>query len=235
MEYYAYSGMTRVDLGNWVPHIPKRNERLSYRDFERTNNKGNPKDLWILPELLSGSDYSNGDVVTLSNHHVFLEEHGKWTGIHDVYGGHGTYAVAIRSDVLTRHPEVQDTLDELEQYPVIDEDHLSQLEIKLQDEAWNNYVQNDLIRKIQKSDPRLENVDPETLNWTHLCGIAMQETNTEWISESTSPYLDLDRITPNVSEMALVQTLTPKQLIMEIGREWISEYAQSKYEARIKT
>lgn len=235
MDYYTYIGMDRVDLGNWVPHIPQKNERLSRNDFQKTTPTKNPKDIWIIPDLFEEGDYIHGGPVTLSNHNVFLQLYGKWTGIHDLYGNFGYYGIAIRSDVLSRHPEVQETLDELKSYPVLDEDDLSKTEIKIQDKAWNDYIQEDLIQNVQKEDPRLENIDTDTINWFTLCRIAMEETNTEWLPEGNTYYLDIYKITPHVTEMALTQILPPKQLILEIGREWTSKHARTMFEESIKS
>ena len=46
-----------------------------------------------------GSDYS-GSTVERSNYREFLEEFGEQDGVHEVYGGHGTFAVAVRVDAI---------------------------------------------------------------------------------------------------------------------------------------
>lgn len=235
MEYYLYTGVERVSLGNWRPHVPQRGDNLSYGDFEHCKHPAGhkPRELYLIPSILSGSDYT-GESVNQSNHRVFLNTYGKWTGIHHLCGGYGTYAVAIRSDVLTRHPEVQETLDSLEDDPVMDESDLSELEHEEEEEAWNSYVESDLISAVRKSDPRLEEFDPDTIDWYDLYIEAMEETNTYWEHSSEGAYLPIDDLVPNLSEMVLVRTLTPQELSLEISRTWKSEKARSEFESILK-
>ena len=68
---------------------------LAYSDLEPGSGKG---PVFVLPAYLSGSDYSGGSV-TVSNHRLFIEEFGELEGVHNVYGGYGSYGVAIRLDV----------------------------------------------------------------------------------------------------------------------------------------
>ena len=68
---------------------------LAYSDLEPSSTKG---PVFVLPGYLSGSDYSGGSV-TVSNHRLFIEEFGELDGVHNVYGGYGSYGVAIRLDL----------------------------------------------------------------------------------------------------------------------------------------
>jgi hypothetical protein len=54
--------------------------------------------VFVLSGLLCGSDYS-GSAVEVSNRRLFLDAFGELDGIHEVYGGHGSFGIAIRLDV----------------------------------------------------------------------------------------------------------------------------------------
>ena len=129
-RFFEYTGEINVGFSNWVPHKPSRGESLSYGDFKevkldpkhvegqfylekRLRDKELLRSTYLIPDLMVGSDYAGSDVEK-SNYRSFLREYGKWTGVHALYGGYDTYGVAIRLDVLLRHPEVKDTLDALE-------------------------------------------------------------------------------------------------------------------------
>ncbi len=86
-------------------------DSASYGDF--TNDVDGA---YYLSDFLSGSDYS-GCLVERANYREFLEEFGECDGVHEVYGGHGTYAVAVRIDALT--DEMAEMFAGLEDYPLI--------------------------------------------------------------------------------------------------------------------
>src|SRR4051812_3681972 len=78
----------------WRKETPEELSSLSYGDLHHVTGEVSDSDYYV-PSLLSGSDYS-GSSVEVSNCKTFLEQFGKLEGVHKVYGGHGTFAVAIR-------------------------------------------------------------------------------------------------------------------------------------------
>ncbi len=139
-----WEGAKRFD-SYWVHRDPEPGEDLSYGQVE-PNSDG----AYIMPEYLSGSDY-NGGLVTKSNYQVFLEKYREVNGVHTVSGGHGTYAVAVRIDALT--PEMVDDIAGLSDYPLLDEDHLSNLELEQENEAWESYGADDMRHSLAKEYP----------------------------------------------------------------------------------
>jgi hypothetical protein len=65
-----------------------------------------------------------------------------------LYGGYGTYAIAFRLDMGPLPEELIDIAKSLARYPVLDEDDMSQLELDLETEAWDNYGRSDWKRAL---------------------------------------------------------------------------------------
>lgn len=110
-------------------------QEQQYNSWSSDPTKGD----WFIPERLGGSDYSGG-YVHKANFKVFTNE---WAD-HDppfyteVYGGHGTYGVAIHID--SAPDEVWEQLQSLENYPVLDEEVLSELEEEGKNETWERWA-----------------------------------------------------------------------------------------------
>jgi hypothetical protein len=101
----------------------------------------------------TGSEGS-GSTVERSNYLCFLESHKGSEWVYDVHGGFGTYAVAVSlTGLLTCDDDTADSiLDELEgleDYPVLDEQALSELEMELSDEAWETCYARDFAEAVK--------------------------------------------------------------------------------------
>ena len=101
---------------------------------------------YFLSDFLSGSDYS-GSLVERANYRDFLAEYGERDGVHEVYGGHGTYAVAVRIDAID--DEMAALFDGLEDYPLVSEETHSELELEAQQEAWESWAESDFSRAVE--------------------------------------------------------------------------------------
>lgn len=112
--------------------------------------------LLFVPELLDDDcrwpgGYDAPSIIR-SNARVFRDEYAS-----ELERADGD-ADGIALDVRYITPEMLETLAALESYPLISEDDHSELELELQDEAWESYVRDDWRRAIQK---RLEDLAPE--------------------------------------------------------------------------
>ncbi len=127
--------------------IPGTRVRL----WERRGRYGqwdhDPKGEWVVSDWVSGSDYSGG-LVSRSNYEEFLEQFAdsEDTEWFQVVGDHGTYGVVIRFDADDRIPEMGEFFDSLENYPVINSERHSRLEMEAEDEAWHSYGRRDFVR-----------------------------------------------------------------------------------------
>ena len=172
---------------------PDDDAMLSYGGFSNPPmawRELDPAELYILPRFMGGSDYS-GSTVERSNHRCFLEDHEGARGVFDVYGGHGTFAIAIRADCLT--PDMYDTLRGLDDYPLISEDDLSEVEREAEGEAWECWARSDFISAVEKHlDLELDLEDRAALA---LFNTAQERENEYWIfEEGGTAWIDLDRI-----------------------------------------
>ena len=125
-----------------------------FEKYEGSITEDLRKNLFVLPALMQGSDYSGGSIQR-SNKRSFLKKYEKTEGVYEVYGGYNTYGVAIRLDIY-ESKEIKDVFDALENYPLIDdEDHT-----QLKDEWEGQYMKNILIDELCK-DIKLEAYIPE--------------------------------------------------------------------------
>ena len=138
-ESHPYRDTDNVLYWAWEDRDPEPEEELYYGDFQESRTKEDGA--WCMPDILQSSDYSGG-TVELSNYQVFMRDFGGRPGVHGVYGGHGTRAIAL-SPVALADPEIREVLEGLEDYPLVDEEHLSMLESELSDEAWDSWVRRD--------------------------------------------------------------------------------------------
>jgi hypothetical protein len=156
---------------------------------------------FFIHSLLSGSDYSGGSV-TVSNKRVFLEQFKDHDGVHEVFGGHGTYAVAVRADCLDA--DICEFFDNIADYPVADENDLSEVESEAEDAAWDSWVRmefKDALGKLADSESEHGywwNEWVDLLDDGELYGLFtqfMEETNSYWENEEgNGAYVDIERV-----------------------------------------
>ena len=153
-------------------------------------------------------------------------------GVHDVWGGFGSFAVAIRADVAESNERIKETLDGLENYPVIDEDDMSNLRNEWEQEAvkdmvhgLQNGIYNDLEELIE--DTCIDSDKIELFVWDGI-----NELNLEWDYESNSAYLDADKVLPYVEDVILIEQC--KDLPLLIDRKWSCNKTQTMYEQKLK-
>jgi len=142
-EEYVSSILNYDDYSKSIPSYYRyypESESFSYGCLSHSNEKlseENKNDLLITSPFMTGSDYS-GTTVELSNYEVFKEEFKELLGtaIFDVYGGYSTFSIAISVRWLLnpeneeKAQEIIEVLNALSDYPLIDEEHLSEMESK---------------------------------------------------------------------------------------------------------
>jgi hypothetical protein len=233
-EYFIFDGEQLVK-GIWEPINPDKYNRLSYRDFHAFKGEvteENLKTLYLMPDLLSGSDYSNSSEVHISNHRVFLKEFGKVKGVHDVYGGWGSFAVAIRADIAESNEQIKETLNGLENYPVIDEEDMSELR-----NSWEQETVKDMVHRVQNNietdlEDLIENTDIDSEKVEHSIWEGINELNLDWSYESNSAYMDEDKVMPYVEDRVLLEHC--KDLPLLVDREWSCNQTRTMFEQKLK-
>lgn len=97
-------------------------------------------------ELASGSDYS-GSLVEVSNFQV-LQQAYPW--LVEIRGGYGTFGLAYLGARENQNPALIESIAALSDYPLLDENHHSNLEREKVDEAWESDGRDDFKRALTK-------------------------------------------------------------------------------------
>ena len=139
---YRYEGN---GVWDYTPPDPFDNESITCGDVRSIRDAEAALTDYFEPNYMGGSDYSGGSV-EVANHKVFLEEFGDLPGVHEIHGDFDTYGVVIRLDCIT--PRMFEVFDGLDNYPVIDEEAMSEVEREAEDEAWDNWVRHDYERAL---------------------------------------------------------------------------------------
>ena len=143
------------------------------------------------------SDYS-GYPLDRANCDVFLEKHEETEGVYETCGGYGTRGVAVSLSAIT--DEMIEDFASLDDYPVLDDDALSNLEMEMETEDWESWIAHDFRRELKKKfgeectqDELLDEMSDEELFalYRALC----ERTSTYWCPESAvGGHIDLERL-----------------------------------------
>lgn len=198
--YYARRADGSASYGDFKstdwPNTAENYLNTLYDDITETN------ELYFYVPYASGSDYS-GSTVERANAKCIEDDFGKNEWVHPVYGGHGTYAVAISLTGLLNCDD--DTFDELcsileglVDYSCIDDEALSFLEMELSDEAWNNWVKADFENALE------DKFKDYTFNWPDNLRSFFEEkreqTNVYWESEiGGTMHINIKRIVESIA------------------------------------
>lgn len=134
--------------------------RISYGDIDRREWGQYDVPLFTI-EHAGGSDYSGG-TVEMSNYQV-LEEMAEEdeevaNSLVFAYGGYGTFAAFIRLDRPVPE-ELIDVVSALANYPLLDEDHHSRLEMEMENDQWEAYGREDWRKALADSHLGLDHQD----------------------------------------------------------------------------
>lgn len=102
---------------------------------------------WFVPERTSGSDYAGG-FVALANYEYLVSLASPADFYVMLRGAHGTYGLAL--DIERTPREVWETLMQLEAYPVVDDELLSQMEERGVEAAWESSYASDWRRLLEE-------------------------------------------------------------------------------------
>jgi len=169
--------------------------------------------LWLSNHCLSG-DYC-GAPHTASNMRVLLEE---FSGpeLRSCSGGYGAQSVAIDPRYLSE--ALLENLQSLENYPVLDEDDCSALELELQQEAWESWAQRDFSRALEKrlssalededvAEETIESLSPDSL---YALFYALADKGSIYWESQSSPdqWIDCERVADELSEEELLSLVS---------------------------
>lgn len=225
-EYqYCYTGIE--------PLKPKAS--ISWSDLDCTNEvpcKETLKNLYLVPPIMSGGDYS-GSMYNESNHRAFLAEHGDIPGIHDVYGGFGSFGVAIRLDALANE-DIKRDLTYMEENGVLSDEDYYELQNKYINKDWEEYVRDDFLKQVRESDSFLSDLKISKPKLLELFQECTSETGEYWESEGPHQmFIRLEKIIPVARDMLLARKAPIKRLPLLLYHEWASQTAKEIFLSRI--
>jgi hypothetical protein len=126
------------------------------------------------------------------------------TAILDAYGDYGSRQVWVRKDVAEQEEygsRYRSLLEALDNYPLLDEEEDSRVEMEWEAEAWRDWLKSDLLRTLEDDEPLEEYASMLTDSELFECyRRAMEETNTYPVAEYSNVYVDVDRIAPAFRE-----------------------------------
>jgi hypothetical protein len=183
-------GRGYYERGTWVypePEInrPQCGDRWSYGDWETC-----PPAEASHVVFAGWSDYSGGCCDRANYEHV-KETYPR--SFIDVYGGHGTHAVLI--PVTSRNPYLFRDIAGVIDYPLIDEERHSELEMREADEAWDSYLRFDVRHELSRTglygiDDVIEALD-DSDNAQDPAGDSLRDWYYESLRDGNeSPYLE---------------------------------------------
>ena len=185
LTLFRYDALEYRDRTFYEVHsIPEGTDSIAMSNLQEDAERGY---LAWLP-LSSGSDYS-GDTVTRANYEYFLGEYLEVCI--PVYGMFGTYGIVVP---VWHFPEtLQEDLEDLEDYPVISDDALSNLEMRLEEEAWESWVRGDFSSALEDAGIDTEGIPEGALRETFHAALEASNTYAEH-EPGCSVYYDIDRI-----------------------------------------
>lgn len=110
------------------------------------------RDVFLIPGYLQYGDYDNSCIVERSNQKIFLESYEECPGVFTITGGYGSSGIAISIKWLLDPAneeiaqEIIDLLNDLNDYPCIDDEDMSNMEYEAFLEALDNYEIGDFIQ-----------------------------------------------------------------------------------------
>lgn len=189
-----------------INEIPEHNgQDIGYSQGYRSKRE----DGWYQVEYATGSDY-NGGSVNESNYKelcAMLEEAHPEDSEPVVWartsGGHGTYGIAVRYGDLDE--DIRETLDGLEDYPIINDESHSELEMEQQNEAWERWGVDDLSSAVAKSsghDPYDVKNGLDDEEWFEIFRLASEKGSHYWEDQQgAGPYIDMKRVAKTVIQL----------------------------------
>ncbi len=193
-----------VNAIDWRYNDPPEDngDNVRYGGWESGEQSGDGAQ-WYEVGHATGSDYSGG-LVTKANYEslqeMLDEEHpsGKSPAAWGTtYGGHGTYGILVVWDRLDS--EIQDVIGGLEDYPLIDDDKHSELQMEAEGEAWENWAQREFEDALEKHYDLDE--FPDGVDTYEIFHQASEKANEYWEDTSEGVYISIDRVVPSAIEI----------------------------------
>jgi len=199
-------------------------------------------ELYFFLPYASGSDYS-GSTVEASNRKEFLESYGKEEFVWEAHGGYNTYAVVLGLTGLLECADdtfdaILDTIEGLEDYPLINDEALSNLESTLADEAWDSWVAADFRRDLEKKFDGVEFEWPSDSDLRPFFEKRAEKANEYWFNEGYGPdmYIRVYKIVEGIDLDCLADyTVLFVVTYLDVGQETEEYTSESEAIERVNS
>lgn len=160
-EYRRTYTATEYESGNWktLVEIDQNDSIVSYGDLKKDTNG-----LYIELPYGTYSDYS-GSTVERANCTEFLNLYREFPEVWEIIGGYGTTGVCISYDLYESNEEIQYLINGLFDYPLINDESLSELEMQLDEESFDSWVKYDLANALTKTQIEYDESTLESKFW----------------------------------------------------------------------
>lgn len=212
IAYGWYDLDFRLGDPDYLKKVSNGGTGLSFGEVGHAEDKRSDEDSWFQPQMCSGSDYGDCDLVCKSNYRVLEAACSEALRDQDtcrlpwfvtLTGGHGSYGILIHA---RRAPDsIAELLEGLARYPLLSEDDHSQLEADESEEAWNDWAREDYVRELEKAFEAVtdsvydlsEVADGDLYEHFRNNGDAIGE---HWRDDGGSMYIDVKKIAEAAAE-----------------------------------
>lgn len=167
-------------------------EKIESPDLSNTDN------IYIMHDYCQMGDYG-GSLVEKANTDILTDEYG----FIKVFGGYGSISCIIQIDALLCMPEeesdrILEVLEGLSDYPLIDDEELSNQESEQINEAWNDWTEYDFKRVIEsKFDIELDDYEfiSNEVTFRSIFDEMAERVNEYWVNESGyDMWINVDKV-----------------------------------------
>jgi len=163
-DFYTFHESIRVQKGDWDYYYREidypESDSISWSDLnpvysplksgvvtlQMIKDQLENTDIFLISNYMQYGDYDNSCMVERSNYKLFLEDYGEKPGIFRIYGGYGSSGIAISVKMLLNpdNEEIAESIIELlnglNDYPVIDDEDMSNMEYEAFLEALDSWA-----------------------------------------------------------------------------------------------
>lgn len=193
---------------------------ISFSDLSKISRKNTLDntqidEMFLMSNYLQFGDYDNSCMVERSNQKIFLEEYGELPGVFTVTGGYGSEGVAISLKWLMdpaneeKALEIIELLNDLDDYPCLNDEDVSNMEYEAFYEALEDYgIEDTKTELAEKYGITVHEYDREKMKGLIL-DVDRAGNPVFMIESGGSCYIDIkDSIVPKISKDQFISVLT---------------------------
>jgi hypothetical protein len=229
VDYFTFNQSIRVQKGEYDWYYreieyPESN-RISYSNLttikpSEIKEEIKTGDIFLIPNYMQYGDYDNSCMVERSNYKIFMEEYEKEPGIFSIIGGYGSTGIAISLNYLLnpdneeKSNAIIELLNDLNEYPCIDDQDMSNMEYNAFLESLDSYA----IRECNDILAQKYLIEVYDFNEDKLKEVLLEsDRNLNYpayeIESGGSCYIDTKRLVEKVTMRDYTDCLTDYELI----------------------